>query len=97
MECHGTKMKASTIQVTTNQKEVNYLQKQISINYIITKLGTSQKEDKLIFGGTPEEKHRYIGGSVTEDNKYLLITSKSFNFRKQTYSLKIYQNQTVHW
>lgn len=37
------------------------------------KLGTSQKEDKLIFGGNEAEKHRYVGGSVTEDNKYLLI------------------------
>ena len=37
------------------------------------KLGTSQKEDELIFGGNEAEKHRYVGGSVTEDNKYLLI------------------------
>ncbi len=39
------------------------------------KLGTAQKEDKLIFGGTPEEKHRYVGASVTNDNKYLLISA----------------------
>ncbi|HCW63554.1 MAG TPA: S9 family peptidase, partial [Leeuwenhoekiella sp.] len=25
------------------------------------KLNTAQKEDELIFGGTPEQKHRYIG------------------------------------
>lgn len=37
------------------------------------KLGTSQKDDKLIYGGTPEEKHRYIGGGVTEDGNYLFI------------------------
>lgn len=40
------------------------------------KLGTSQKEDQLIFGGTPEEKHRYIYGTVTEDNRYLLISPR---------------------
>ncbi|WP_321346803.1 prolyl oligopeptidase family serine peptidase [uncultured Draconibacterium sp.] len=39
------------------------------------KLGTAQKEDELIFGGTPEEKHRYVGGGVTDDNRYLVITA----------------------
>lgn len=40
------------------------------------KLGTSQKDDELIFGGIPEEKHRYIYGTVTEDDKYLVITPR---------------------
>nr|WP_239970585.1 prolyl oligopeptidase family serine peptidase [Confluentibacter citreus] len=40
------------------------------------KLGTPQKEDTLIFGGTPEEKHRYIYAHVTEDDKYLIITPR---------------------
>ncbi len=39
------------------------------------KLGTSQDEDELVFGGIPEEKHRYVGGYVTEDNKYLVVTA----------------------
>ena len=39
------------------------------------KLGTSQKEDVLVFGGTEAEKHRYVGGYVSEDNKYLTITA----------------------
>ncbi|QIA09458.1 prolyl oligopeptidase family serine peptidase [Draconibacterium halophilum] len=39
------------------------------------KLGTAQSEDALIFGGTPEEKHRYVGGGVTDDNRYLVITA----------------------
>jgi prolyl oligopeptidase len=37
------------------------------------KLGTSQKDDPVIFGATPEEKHRYVGGSVTEDGNYLFV------------------------
>ncbi len=37
------------------------------------KIGTSQEDDKLIYGGTPEEKHRYIRGQVTEDDRYLMI------------------------
>ncbi|MFK5982806.1 MAG: prolyl oligopeptidase family serine peptidase [Flavobacteriaceae bacterium] len=39
------------------------------------KLGTSQKDDSLIFGGIPSEKHRYVGGYVSEDNKYLTVTA----------------------
>ena len=39
------------------------------------KLGTSQSEDILIYGGTPEEKHRYVGASVTEDGRYLFISA----------------------
>ncbi len=39
------------------------------------KLGTPQSEDELVFGGTPAEKHRYVGGYVTEDNKYLVVTA----------------------
>lgn len=36
------------------------------------KLGTPQKEDKVVFG--EKEKYRYVGGSVTEDDKYLIIS-----------------------
>jgi len=38
-------------------------------------LGTPQSEDKIIFGGTAEEKHRYVGGYVSEDEKYLFISA----------------------
>lgn len=41
------------------------------------KLGTSQKDDKLIFGGTDKEKHRYVSGGVTEDGKYLVISASN--------------------
>ena len=40
------------------------------------KLGTKQSEDNLIYGGTPGEKHRYIYGGVTEDDRYLIITPR---------------------
>jgi len=39
------------------------------------KLGTKQSDDKVIFGGTDAEKHRYVGGYVTEDDRYLLISA----------------------
>nr|WP_233399498.1 prolyl oligopeptidase family serine peptidase [Idiomarina abyssalis] len=38
-------------------------------------LGTDQSDDKLVFGGTDAEKHRYVGGSVTDDDRYLLISA----------------------
>jgi len=41
------------------------------------KLNTPQKDDELIFGGTPEEKHRYVGGGTTEDGKYLTVTAST--------------------
>ena len=41
------------------------------------KMGTAQSEDELVFGGE-KQPYRYIGGYVTEDNRYLVITgSKS--------------------
>ena len=39
------------------------------------KLGTPQSEDQVVFGATEEEKHRYVGGYVTEDDKYLVISA----------------------
>lgn len=39
------------------------------------KLGTPQSADLVIFGATEEEKHRYVQASVTEDDRYLLISA----------------------
>ena len=41
------------------------------------RLGTSQEEDQLVYGGTAEEKHRYIGGSVSEDAHFLFISASN--------------------
>jgi len=41
------------------------------------KLGTSQEEDDLIYGGIDSEKHRYIGGRVSEDNRFLTISASN--------------------
>ena len=59
------KPKGSKLSAKTDQHKVYY-----------HKVGTKQSEDALIYGGTPEEKHRYIYGSVTSDNRYLLISPK---------------------
>ncbi|WP_373283996.1 prolyl oligopeptidase family serine peptidase [Psychroflexus planctonicus] len=39
------------------------------------KLGTSQKKDEVIFGATADEKHRYVGGSLTDDHRFLVISA----------------------
>ncbi|WP_224485451.1 prolyl oligopeptidase family serine peptidase [Robertkochia aurantiaca] len=39
------------------------------------KLGTPQAEDEVIFGGTEAQKHRYVQGRVTEDNRFLVISA----------------------
>ncbi|MFS4445932.1 prolyl oligopeptidase family serine peptidase [Maribacter sp. 2307UL18-2] len=38
-------------------------------------LGTPQEQDQLIYGGRPDEKHRYVGASVSEDEKYLILSA----------------------
>jgi prolyl oligopeptidase len=37
------------------------------------KLGTAQSEDNVVFGA--DKKRRYVGGGVTEDEKFLVITA----------------------
>ena len=39
------------------------------------KLGTNQSEDKVIFGASNNEKYRYIGASVTKDQRFLVISA----------------------
>lgn len=40
-------------------------------------LGTAQSEDKVIFGDTPQQKHRYVGGGVSKDNRFLYISARN--------------------
>ncbi len=59
------KPEGSELSAKTDQHKVYY-----------HKLGTPQSEDQLIYGGTPKEKHRYIYATVTEDDRYLVITPR---------------------
>ncbi len=58
------KPKGSELSAKTDQHKVYY-----------HKLGTPQKDDKVIFGATDAEKHRYIGANVTEDQNYLMLSA----------------------
>lgn len=60
------KPKGSELSAKTDQHKLYY-----------HKLGTSQKDDPVIFGGTAAEKHRYVGGYLTEDDAYLVITAQT--------------------
>lgn len=48
------------------------------------KLGTKQSEDDLIFGGEKTPR-RYIGGSVTEDQQYLVISAANATYGNELY------------
>ena len=58
------KPKGSELSAKTDQHKLYY-----------HKLGTPQKNDQLIFGGTPAEKYRYVSGAVSLDAHYLFISA----------------------
>ena len=60
--CSYDKPKGSELSEKTDQNKLYY-----------HKLGTPQSSDALIFGGKPEEKNRFVGGYVSNDENYLII------------------------
>ncbi|AAW85617.1 prolyl endopeptidase [Aliivibrio fischeri ES114] len=40
-------------------------------------IGKPQADDVLVFGGSEEEKHRYVSGYTTEDDAYLVISAST--------------------
>lgn len=47
------------------------------------KLGTAQKDDQVIFGS--DQKRRYVGGYVTEDDAYLVISAANSTYGNELY------------
>jgi prolyl oligopeptidase len=66
------KPKGSQLSAKTDQHKLYY-----------HKLGTAQKDDKVIFGG--DQKRRYVGGYVTEDNRYLVISASNSTYGNELY------------
>ena len=60
------KPKGSELSAKTDQHKLYY-----------HKLGTSQKNDAVIYGEKTSEKHRYVRGYLTEDNTYLIISAST--------------------
>ena len=56
------------------------------------KLRTKQASDKVIFGDTDEQKSRYVGGTVTEDDKYLLISAATSTYGNKLYIQNLNSN-----
>ena len=48
------------------------------------KLGTPQSDDKLVFGGEATPR-RYIGGGVTEDERFLVISAANATYGNELY------------
>ncbi len=53
------------------------------------KMGTSQAQDQVIFGA--ETKRRYVGGYVTQDQKYLVITAANSTSGNELYVLDLFK------
>jgi prolyl oligopeptidase len=70
------KPKGSELSAKTDQHKLYY-----------HKLGTKQKDDKIIFG--QDIKRRYVGGSVSDDNRYLFITAANATSGNELYMLDL--------
>jgi prolyl oligopeptidase len=57
------------------------------------KLGTAQKEDKIIFG--LNEKRRYVGGYVTDDENYLIISASTSTSGNELYYKDLSKNGPI--
>ncbi|GGB86820.1 prolyl endopeptidase [Flavobacterium suaedae] len=75
------KPKGSELSAKTDQHKLYY-----------HKLGTPQSNDKVIFGDT--EKRRYVGGYVTEDQNYLVITAANSTSGNELYVKSLKQPES---
>lgn len=57
------------------------------------RVGTKQKTDKVIFG--LDQKRRYVGGSVTEDDRYLVITAANSTSGNELYIIDLNSKKAV--
>ncbi len=60
------KPKGSELSAMTDQHKLYY-----------HKLGTPQNSDKVVFGATADQKYRYVGGGVTNDQRFLVISAST--------------------
>ena len=70
------KPKGSELSAMTDQHKLYY-----------HKLGTPQSSDKVIFGA--EQKRRYVGGYVTQDERYLVISAANSTSGNELYLMDL--------
>ena len=76
------KPKGSELSAKTDQHKLYY-----------HKLGTKQSEDKVVFG--LNEKRRYVGGYVTEDENYLIISGANATNGNELYIKDLANNGPI--
>jgi prolyl oligopeptidase len=76
------KPKGSELSAKTDQHKLYY-----------HKLNTAQKDDKVIFG--LKEKRRYVGGYVTEDENYLIISGATSTSGNELYYKDLAKNGPI--
>lgn len=52
-------------------------------------IGKAQSSDKLVFGGTPAQKRRYVGGYVSDDDRYLFISGSQSTSGNELYLIDL--------
>ncbi len=82
----------STYEVPEGENRLTY--KTIHHSLFYHKLGTPQSEDKFIFGGA-QQPHRYIGGYVTEDDRYLVISAAETTTGNELYIKDLTRNTPI--
>lgn len=63
------KPKGSELSAKTDQHKLYY-----------HKLGEPQSKDQLVFGEGEDQKRRYVGGDVTDDGRFLVVTTANATF-----------------
>ncbi|MCJ1805366.1 prolyl oligopeptidase family serine peptidase [Flavobacterium covae] len=75
------KPKGSELSAKTDQHKLYY-----------HKLGTKQKNDQIVFG--LDKKRLYVGGFVTRDNHYLVITASNSTYGNELYIKDLRKNNS---
>jgi len=57
-------------------------------------LGTSQKEDPIIFGATPEERRRYVFAKLSEDHRFLVVSGANATSGNDLFIQDLAQNNS---
>jgi prolyl oligopeptidase len=68
------KPKGSELSAKTDQHKLYYHE-----------LGTKQSEDEVVFGADAQNKRRYVGGGVTEDGRYLVVSAANATYGNELY------------
>ncbi len=72
----------STYEIPKGKNRLTY--KTVHHSLFYHQLGTNQSEDKFIFGGE-KQPHRYIGGYLTEDQRYLILSASNTTSGNELY------------